>query len=250
MTFTLRQKLTIIPLLFYWPILFVLTHIPIPLPQLAFEIPVSDKTLHFLAYFILVFLLWLAISPGKKVNWRRATAWWVLVVVVLYGVFDEWIQSFVSRNADVMDFFADLAGALAGLILFSIFPFWPASVALAGAVIFILTNFMRANLTDLLPVTTAVFHLIAYGLFSLLWTRYIYHCLPIKAPQLKWLIGALALPTGLLLAVELFSVVVGNDFSLLHTIISIVGIATVVTAIYLTALSRQGFTQKSMPRDS
>lgn len=248
MALSVRQKVTIILLLFYWPSIFILAHIP--MPQLALGIQVSDKCLHCLAYLVLVFLLWFAISPNKKVNWRKATAWWVLLVVVWYGVFDEWLQGYVGRNADVMDFFADLAGALTGLILLSAFPFWPASLALTGAVIFILTNFMRANLTDLLPVTTAVLHLLAYALFSLLWTRYIHHCLPIKPPQPKWLIGALALPIGLLSAVELFSAVLGGGFSLLHAIISAVGIATVVITICLIALFRRSFTQKLTPYDS
>jgi len=248
MTFAQRQKLTIIPVVLYWPAIFILSHIPIP--QLVLEIQVSDKTLHCLAYLVLVFLLWFAISPFKKVNWRRAGVWWVLCVVVWYGVFDEWLQGYVGRNPNVMDFFADVAGALIGLILLSIFPFWPVSLALTGAAIFVLTNFMGANLADLLPVTNAVFHLFGYAFFSLLWTRYMYHFLPIKAPQPKWLIGALTLPIGFLLAVELFSALAGSGFRLSRVVISAVGIAAVVITIYLIALFRRSSTQKLSPYDA
>ena len=242
MALSRRQKLTIISLLVYWPGIFVLAHIPIP--RLVYKAQVSDKGIHFLAYLILVFLLWFAISPSRKVEWRRATVWWILFVVVWYGVFDEWLQGYVGRNPDVMDFFADLAGALIGLVLLTIFPFWSASVAITGAVIFVLTNFMGPNLADLLPVTNAVFHLLAYAFFSLLWTRYMHHFLPIKAPEPKWLIGALALPVGFLLAVELFSALAGNGFRLTCVIISAIGIAAVVVIIYLIALFRRSFGRK------
>ena len=236
-----RQKLTIIPILVYWPAIFILTHIPISRAVLK-HLHASDKTLHYLAYLVLVFLLWFAISPNRKVNWRRAAAWWVLFVMAGYGVVDEWLQGYVGRNPNIKDFLADLAGAMTGLILLSIFPFWPASLALTGGAIFILTNFMYANLADHLPVTNAAFHLFAYALFSLLWIRYMHYHFPIKAPHSRWLTGALAMPIAFLLAVELFSVVAGNDFRPLSVIISVAGISAVVTIVYLTASYRQSLT--------
>jgi len=246
-----RQKLTVIPLLLYWPAIFILTHIPLArVPHWVIRMPVSDKAIHCLAYLVLVVLLWFAISPGRKVNWRRAAAWWVLFVVVWYGVFDEWLQSYVGRNPDVRDFLANLTGTLTGLILLSIFPFWPVWLAVTGALIFVLTNLMQPNLVDQLPVANAAFHLFAYAFFSLLWTRYMRHLLPVKAPEPKWLIGALALPMGFLLAVELFSAVAGNDFRMWDAITSAVGIVAVVAAIFLTALFRRGFAQKLSPSDS
>ena len=249
MVLSRRQKLTLIPLLLYWPAIFILTHIP--LAHIAnIQIPASDKTLHCLAYLVLVFLLWFAISPDRKVSWRKSAVWWVLFVVAGYGGFDEWLQGYVGRSPSVMDFLADLAGALTGLVLLSIFPFWPVSLVLASVAIFILTNFSQANLADQLPVTNAAFHLFAYGFFSLLWTRYMYHLLSIKAPQPRWLIGALALPIGFLLSVELFSAVAGNGFRLSRVIISAVGITAVIAVVFLTALFRQGFTQKVSPNDA
>jgi hypothetical protein len=204
---------------------------------------VSDKGLHFLAYLVLVFLLWFAISPNKKVNWRKAAVWWVLFVVVWYGVVDEWLQSYVGRTCDIMDFFADLTGTLAGLILFSFFTFWPVLLVVMGTTIFTLTNFIRANLADLVPITNAMFHLFAYGFFTMLWLQYIHLFLPMKAPKPKWMIAALALPIGFLLTVKLFSVIFGKDFVVQDAIISTVGIMTVVATTYLIALFRRGLTQ-------
>lgn len=237
-----RKKLVIIPILLYWPAIFTLTHIPIP--KMIGQFPISDKNLHCLAYLILVFLLWFAISPFEKVSWRRPAVWWILLVVVWYGVIDEWLQGYVGRNPSVTDFFADMAGAFIGLILLSIFPFWPVCLVLTGASIFVLSNLMNAGIADQLPVLNTAFHLFAYGLFSLLWTQYMHYLLPIRAPQPGWLIGAMALPILLLLGMESFSAVAGSGFRACNIITSLTAIAVVIAAFYLTALFRRRFTQK------
>jgi VanZ family protein len=248
MALSQRQKLTIISLLSYWPTIFILTHRPVP--QWVREAHVSDKSLHFLAYLILVFLLWFAIRPDRKVNWRRATVWWVLLVIVWYGVVDELLQGFVvGRSCDVRDFFANLTGVLSGLIVFTFLTFWPALLVVTGIVIFVSANLTQVNLADVLPATNVIvmFYLFAYGFFTILWIRHIHHFLSLKAPKLKWLIVALALPTGFLFAVKLFSVISDNNFALQDVILSAVGIAMVVGITYLTALFRRRFTQK-LPR--
>jgi VanZ family protein len=232
-----RQKVTIILLVFYWLSYFILAHIPVPL--LVRRAGVSDKGLHFLAYLILVFLLWFAVSGDKKVNWRRAGVWWVFFVVTGYGIVDELLQGCVGRNCDVRDMVANLAGTLAGLILFSVFTFWPVALLVAGTVIFGVTNIARENLAELIPVTFAMFHLFAYAIFSMLWICYIHLFLSLKPPKAKWLIAALAGPTMLLLTVKLFSVILGKGFGLREVIVSLVGIAAVITIIYLIELFRK-----------
>ena len=248
MALSRRQKLTIISLLLYWPTIFILAHIRVP--QLVREAHVSDKSLHFLAYLVLVFLLWFTIRPDRTVNWRRAAIWWVLLVIAGYGAVDELLQGLVvGRSCDVMDFFANLIGVLAGLILFTFLTFWSALLVVTGIVIFVLTNLTQANLADLLPVTNAMFHLFAYAFFTMLWIRHIHHFLSLKDPKPKWLIVALALPTGFLLAVKLFSLISGKNFAAPDIIISAVGIATVVGITYLAALFRRRTTGKLPPSD-
>jgi VanZ family protein len=237
MALSRRQKVTIISLVFYWLSFFILAHIPEP--DLVGKAGVSDKGLHFLAYLILVFLLWFAISGDKKVNWRRAGVWWVFFVVTGYGIVDELLQGCVGRNCDVRDMVANLAGTLAGLILFSVFTFWPVALLVAGTVIFGVTNIARENLAELIPVTFAMFHLFAYAIFSMLWICYIHLFLSLKPPKAKWLIAALAGPTMLLLTVKLFSVILGKGFGLREVIVSLVGIAAVITIIYLIELFRK-----------
>jgi len=231
-------------LVFYWPAFFILAHIAVPL--LVRRAGVSDKGLHFLAYLILVFLLWFAISSDKKVNWRRAGVWWVFFVATGYGIVDELLQGCVGRNCDVRDMVANLAGTLAGLILFSVFTFWPAALLVTGTIIFGITNITRANLAELVPVTNAMFHLFAYAIFSILWICYMHLFLSLKPPTLKWLIAALAGPTVLLLTVKLFSVILGKGFGLREVIVSLVGIASTITLIYLVALFHK--TQDPRPK--
>jgi VanZ family protein len=241
MALSFKQKLPIIPLLLYWPTIFILTLILENIPHL------SDKTLHYLAYLILVFLLWFAVSPNKRANWRRTTVWWVLLVTAGYGAFDEWLQGYVGRQPDIMDFAADLAAVLTGLILLSLFQFWPASLILTGAAILVLTNLMQVNLAGQQSLLNAIFHLFAYVIFSLLWIRYMCDLALVKAPAPKWLIGAFAMPTIFLLGVESFSAITSGGFRLQDIIISAIGIITVVSTVFLTALLRQGFAQKPEP---
>jgi len=242
MALSRQHKLIIISLALYWSILFILAHIPIP--QLVRKADVSDKALHFLAYMILAFLLFSAINPYKKVSWHKATVWWVLLVIVWYGVIDEVLQSYVAgRSCNIKDFVADLAGTLTGLIMLSVFTFWSVFLVMTGVTIFGLSNIARANLSDLLPGTNMAFHLFAYVLFTLLWIRYLYYWLRIMAPKPKWLIVASILPAGLLLAVKLGSLILGRSFAITDIIVSAVGIIIVVGTIFLIAFFRQRFLQ-------
>ena len=109
----------------------------------------------------------------------------------------------------------------------------------AGTVIFGLTNITRANLADVMPTTNALFHLFAYPIFTMLWVRYVQLILLPRPPEPKWLITALAAPIGLLLAVKLFSVILGKDFAMPDIIISVGGIVVVAATIYLAALFRK-----------
>jgi VanZ family protein len=237
MVLSRRHKVGIVSLLIYWPGIFILTHIPIP--QLVRRAGVSDKALHFIAYMVLAVLVWFAVNPYRKVNWRRATVWWILFVMVLYGVVDEWLQSYVGRGADVRDFFASFSGTVAGLIILSLVGFWYALFAVTGICIFSLTNLTQVNPADLVPVMNAMFNLFGYGLFSILWIQCMRHCLSIKPAQPKWLIISLAVPIVFLAAVGLFSAVAGNGFRWQDIVMGTVGIAGVVGTIFSMALLRR-----------
>ncbi len=232
MTLSHQQKVTACILVLYWLALFVLTHIPIP--HVVQEADVSDKSLHFLAYLILTFLIWFTVSGNRKVKWRRAAPWLVLFVIVVYGILDEWLQTYVAgRSCDVRDFFMDLAGALAGLILSSFLTFWPAGLFVAAIFIFGVTNVTQANLGDLLPVTNAVFNLLAYAILTVLWIQCMYLFPAAKAPKAKWLISAIAGPAGFLIIVKIFSAISGKELAFSDIIIAFGAIVAVVIGFYV-----------------
>jgi len=224
-------------LVLYWPALFVLTHIPIP--HVVQEADVSDKSLHFLAYLILTFLIWSAVYGDRKVKWSRAGPWFVLLTVCAFGILDEWLQGYVAgRSCDVKDFFMDLAGALTGLVLCSFLSFWPAGLLVVATLIFGVTNVTQANLTDLLPVTNVIFHFLAYAVLTAQWIRCVNLFSIIKASKAKGFLLGLAGPSGFLIIVELFSVITGKDFALYEIIISFGAIAAIVIGFHGRHLAR------------
>lgn len=235
MTSSRQQKLTIATLVLYWPVLFTIAHIPIP--QLVRKAQVSDKSLHFIAYLILFFLLWYALNPNRKVNWRRASAWWALLVIAVYGVIDELLQGCMSaRSCDIRDYIADLAGTLTGLILCSLSSFWLGLLIVVGTTIFTLTNIAKANLTDLVPITNAMFHFFAYGFFTVVWVQYIHLYLLPRAGMTRWIVTSLAPPAGFLLTVKIVSFILGKEIVAKDIIISLAGIATAFLLISLIGL--------------
>jgi VanZ family protein len=230
-----QQKIAACILVLYWPVLFVLAHIPIP--HVVQEVEVSDKSLHFLAYLILTFLIWSVVGGDRKVKWRRAAPWLVLLFIAVYGVLDEWLQSYVAgRSADIRDYFADMTGVITSLILYSFFPFWPAGLLITAIFIFAVTIVAQENLAELLPVTDAVFHLVSYAILTVIWIQCMYHFPAVKTSKARWLILALAGPAGFLIIIKLFSLIAGKDFTLSDIIISCGAIAAVVAGFYLGAL--------------
>ena len=240
MALSRRQKIALIPIVFYWPVIFIATHIP-RFPSWTAGVHVSDKFVHFFMYLILAFFLWFAVNPGVRVNWRKAAVWWVLVVVVWYGVVDEWLQVYVGRNCDVRDFLADTVGAVTGLVLLWIFPFWPATVAMTGTIIFVLTNFIYVQFVIEMPAVSTVFHLCAYAFFPMVWIRCMEGILPLSPPQSRWFVGALTLPLMFLAVVESFSAVAGNGVRLLDVAVSVAAILVVVGLFGVKSLLRGRF---------
>ena len=78
--------------------------------------PISDKLLHFIAYGIMAVLFCRAFNNTERWHQRRALLFLLSVMATtLYGLSDEWHQSFVpGRNAGAGDALADFAGSLVG----------------------------------------------------------------------------------------------------------------------------------------
>ena len=87
----------------------------------SFNFPGLDKIVHAGLYAILASLLYLPLHFDRKYTPLRAA---VLAFLLsgLYGISDEWHQSFVStRSSDPMDWLADCAGAATVFISLHLF---------------------------------------------------------------------------------------------------------------------------------
>lgn len=97
-------------------VIFALSHQPtLPYPP-SFNAMVISTMGHVGVYAILTALLWwalgLAALPG---GWRSVLA---VAIAALYGVTDEWHQSFVpGRMPDVRDIIADTFGAILAILV-------------------------------------------------------------------------------------------------------------------------------------
>lgn len=116
-----RLKLVYLPLILYWLVIFIGTTLP------AGELPdvesLSDKTKHFIAYFILALLLNLALIFQRRLP--RISKYSHLITFIcaaIYGILDELHQNFIpGRQSDIMDWYADISGSLLGvLVVFAI----------------------------------------------------------------------------------------------------------------------------------
>jgi VanZ family protein len=95
-----------IALVAYWIALFAATHYPrIPIPG---EVPHGDKLVHFTAFGLLAFLFRKAVPLG---------VWPSAAILIAYAALDEWLQQFVGRFTDPIDFVANAAGIVTVLVV-------------------------------------------------------------------------------------------------------------------------------------
>jgi VanZ family protein len=235
MTIFEQRKIIIISLAIYWASLIFFAHIPIP--ESVRSANVSDKSLHFLAYLVLTFLLWFSIKPQQKVNWGKFPVWIILVGLTIYGSIDEIIQSFVGRTCDVFDISANLSGIIFGLLLLTFLTFRPAALFISGIVIFAIANIAKANLAEKFPISYGVFHFFAYGIFTIFWLLNLDLIFRSTLSKLLHLVLAGGIPIIFLLFVRIVSLFLGKDIGSEDIIVPIAAILIVTGANYLRTFS-------------
>ena len=105
------------PVYLYAALIFLLSSISRPLP--AVKIPFMDKGLHMIEYGLLGYLLARAISNDSPKKLRQDFRFWAVLFALLYGLSDEWHQSFVPmREASIWDALFDGIGAAIGQLFF------------------------------------------------------------------------------------------------------------------------------------
>jgi VanZ family protein len=86
-------------------------------PKLPLQDEVPDFLSHSAAYLVLAVLWCWALAKGREASLRTALA--AVLASTLYGVTDEWHQSFVpGRHAEARDVRNDAIGAAAGALLY------------------------------------------------------------------------------------------------------------------------------------
>ena len=126
----LRRVVVLVPWVLgaYVALMFAATHTPVS--NIPSTLPGTDKHWHFLGYFGLGLLLSLW-GQVRFANWPVVT----LVTIALYGAADELLQIPVGRQAEFLDWAADMAGAATGIAATVLLtaPRWMASFARSRA---------------------------------------------------------------------------------------------------------------------
>lgn len=124
----MRTWLRVLPAIVWMGVIFFLSHQPGEtleegvLVWIQTVLPfVSDLNFgHFISYFILAVLVYIALG-ARWMNWRGKLL--CIVICVLYGITDEFHQSFVpGRSPDLIDIRNDAIGAAIAMLIVSIRP--------------------------------------------------------------------------------------------------------------------------------
>ena len=111
-----RKILVYAPLIIHWVSIFILTSLPSnSVPHFA----LNDKIKHFTAYFVLSIFLALTLkfqSKFKKI--QKEFVKFAVIISVTYSTFDELHQIFIpGRDAEILDWLANLLGLMLGLFI-------------------------------------------------------------------------------------------------------------------------------------
>jgi VanZ family protein len=105
-----------LPPLLYCALIFWQSSIPVP-EDLLPSIPFLDKILHAVGYALLGWLTARALDHGFNGLDHGRLFWLATLLAALYGLSDEFHQSFVpGRTPDPADFLADALGGAAGAL--------------------------------------------------------------------------------------------------------------------------------------
>ena len=218
-------------LVIYWVSIFTLTHMPM-IPRWVMMSGMSDKSMHFVAYFLLTFFFWNVVRPGQMVYWKRGISWLSLLFIAIYGVIDELLQNFVHRTPDVLDFAADMSGCLLSLIFLSVMGFWAASLLHGIVMIVVLNCFSTSNILGTSELVGVFFHFLAYGFIAYalsLSLKFRVYFQERRAIRYAVAFGGAA---GVLLVMKLWDVHIGRSVEVQYILIAIGGI------LYSLAVSR------------
>lgn len=228
-----RHKTVLIALGIYWPGIFLLTHIPVP--ELARQSGMSDKTMHLLAYFVLTFLVWYAISPYEKVNWAKRKVWILLVILASYGAIDEFLQglSFIGRSSDIIDFAANMFGVCIAFGILSVLGFWASLLAVSSVFVFVVSNMSRMLMLYPHYHLNTVFHFTAYTAFTLICVQWLQQKPFAASNWWRWMFLSVLFPALLLAAVKCTGPLFDKSVDWIEVSTALFGIGSAVLVSFL-----------------
>ncbi len=110
------QRFLLISCTTLWVTALVVSHIP---AESLAEGPVGDKWLHFIGFFGLASSFHWTLFAYQHPRPRRIAL--VVSVMALYAAFDEITQPMFNRYGDIMDWYADMVGMIAAVIVWEFF---------------------------------------------------------------------------------------------------------------------------------
>lgn len=120
MTRTAWERAALFALPAYWIALFIATHYPrVTIPE---QVPGNDKLVHFTAFGLLAFLRWRFELARRPITARFV--WTSGVVLIAYAAVDEYLQQFVGRFTDPLDFLANAVGIVTVLTALELHRRW------------------------------------------------------------------------------------------------------------------------------
>lgn len=205
------RKLIALALVLYWLTIFIATHIPVP--AWTRRMAMSDKTMHYIAFFILAVLLWLTVSFEKKVNWLKLRTWLIVILIVIYAVIDEILQRAMYRSADYRDIIADLAGAFAGLLVMTFVRGVTGLIILVNISVFILPYIVNSGLIKSFSILEAIVYFLGFEILTISWIAYLKTVTFLKLDWWEWIFSAGCFVSFVLTAVKFYSAWTDKPFS-------------------------------------
>jgi VanZ family protein len=100
-----------LPVILYAALILVVSSVP-NLKTPLVRMPGGDKAVHFLEYGILALLTFRSVRHWRAGMTLRQTAFSAMVLVAIFPVIDEFLQSFIpGRSPEIYDLVADICGA-------------------------------------------------------------------------------------------------------------------------------------------
>jgi VanZ family protein len=211
-------------LIFYWVGIFFATHIPVP--NWTRKMGVSDKTMHFAAYFVLTLLLWLSTSFEKKADWKKIRPWLFMGIIAVYGVFDEISQYFIEgRSADPYDLLNNLLGAASAMILVTILAgHHTAMIPFVICPIF-LPALVRSKLIAQGSIIENAVYAIIFVIITIVWAQYLSSVYKLNLKQLKHVLIFFAGPAANIAIIKIYAAISNKPLAktaILSALVSIV----------------------------